>query len=109
LCLCILSCPGAGGPGEVAQAAGGGVPVHPRAATVKQDGSADTRAGRLVDGPADRWRQRDQDDSGALAADAQHPVAVFFAEVGDVCAGGFGDPEPEQAEHGGRGEVVPVG
>jgi hypothetical protein len=44
---------------------------------------------RAVDSPADGGRQRDQDDLGALAADAQYPVAVFLAQVGDVGAGGF--------------------
>ncbi len=91
--------------GETAQAAGRRVPVHPRAAAVKQDRSADTR----VDGPADRCRQRDQADLGAFAAYAHDPVAVFLAEVGDVAAGGFEDPQPEQAEHGYQREVVPVG
>jgi hypothetical protein len=32
-------------------------------------------------------------------------VAVFFAEVGDVAAGGFEDPQSEQAEYGDQGEV----
>jgi hypothetical protein len=27
---------------------------------------------------------------------AQHAVAVFFAEVTDVCPGGFEDPQAEQ-------------
>ena len=44
-----------------------------------------------VDGPADRWRQRDLNHLGALAAYAQHSVAVFFAQVGDVCTSGFED------------------
>jgi hypothetical protein len=52
-----------------------------------------------VDGPADRWRQRDQDDLGALAAYPQHPVAVFLAEVSDVRAGGLENPQAQQAEH----------
>ena len=65
-------------------------------------------ADRPVDGPADRWRQRDPDDLGALAAYAQDPVAVLFAEVGDVRTGGFEDPQAEQAEHGHQGEVVRV-
>jgi hypothetical protein len=30
--------------------------------------------------------------------------AVFFAEVGDVGAGGFEDPQAEQPEHGYQGE-----
>jgi hypothetical protein len=59
--------PDPGGPGEVAQAAGGRVPVHPGAAGVQQDRPARAGAGRPVDGPADRGRQRDQDDLGALA------------------------------------------
>jgi hypothetical protein len=46
----------------------------------------------LVDGPADRWWQRDQDDLGAFAGDAQDAVAVFLAEVGDVGGSGLEDP-----------------
>jgi hypothetical protein len=45
--------------------------------------------------PARPGGQRDQDDLGAFAADAQYPVAVFFAKVGDVGAGGFDDPQVE--------------
>jgi hypothetical protein len=36
----------------------------------------------------------------------QDAVAVFLAEVGDVGAGGFEDPQAEQPEHGDQGEVV---
>jgi hypothetical protein len=43
-----------------------------------------------------------------FAAYPQHPVAVFFAEVGDVGAGGFEDPQAEQAKHGHQGEVVRI-
>ena len=77
-------CPGdldAGGFGEVAQAAGGRVPVHPGAPGVQQDRPAAPGGYRPVDGPADRGRQRDQDDLGALATHAQHPVAVLFPEM----------------------------
>jgi hypothetical protein len=35
-------------------------------------------------------------------------VAVFLAEVGDVRGGGLEDPQPQEAEHGHQGEVVPV-
>jgi hypothetical protein len=62
-----------------------------------------------VDGPPDRWRQRYQDDLGAFAAYVQHPVAVFFAQVGDVGAGGFENPQAQQAEHGYQGEVAGMG
>jgi hypothetical protein len=48
-----------------------------------------------VDGAADGWREGDQHYLGALTAHPQHPVAVFLAEVGDVRAGGFGDPQAE--------------
>ena len=64
----------AGGLGEVPQAAGGRVPVHPGAVVIKQDRPANSGAYRSVDGPADRWRQRDQDDLGALAGRVQDRV-----------------------------------
>ena len=96
----------AGGFGESPQTAGGRVPVHPPAAAVEQDRSARAVRDRTVDGPADRWRQRDQDDLGAFAAYAQHPVAVLFAEVGDVRAGGLEDPQADQPEHGHQREVA---
>ena len=51
--------PEAGGLGELAQAAGGCKPVHPGAAGVHQDRPAVPRAGRPVDGPADRRWQRE--------------------------------------------------
>jgi hypothetical protein len=38
------------------------VPVHPGAAGVQQDRPADPGAYGPVDGPAGRWRQRDQHD-----------------------------------------------
>ncbi len=108
----VRVCPGdvdAGGSGEVAQAAGGRVPVQPGASAVEQDGPAGAVPDSPVDGPPDRWRQRHQDDLGALAAHAQHPVAVFLAEIGDVRAGGLEDPQAEQPEHGHQREVVRVG
>ena len=41
--------------------------------------------------------------------DEQDAVSVFFAEVVDVGAAGFGDAQSEQAEHRDQGEVEPVG
>ncbi len=49
-----------------------------------------------------------EDDLAAFAGDSQYPVAVLLAEVGDVGAAGFEDPQAEQSEHGGTGEVVQV-
>jgi len=94
--------------GELTEAAGRGVPVHPGAAAVQQDRAARTGSGRLVDGPAHCGRQRHQDDLGAFAAHTQDPVTVLFADVSDVRGGGFEDPQAEQAEHGDQREVVPV-
>ena len=48
-----------------------------------------------VDGPGDCRGQRDQDDLAAFAADPQYPVAVFFAQVADIGAGGFEDPQAQ--------------
>jgi hypothetical protein len=53
------------------------------------------RSDRTVDGPADRGRQRDQDHLGVLAAHPQYPVSVLLAEIGDIRAGGFEDPQAE--------------
>jgi hypothetical protein len=105
-------CPGdldASDLGEVAQAAGGCMPVHPNAPGVQQDRPAGPGAHGSVDGAAGGWRERDQHYLGALTAHPQHPVAAFLAEVGDVRAGGFGDPQAEQPEHGHRREVIRVG
>jgi hypothetical protein len=64
---------------------------------------------RTVDAPPDGRGQRDQDDFGALAAYAQHPVTVLVAEVGDVRAGGLENPQAQQPEHGHEREVAWVG
>jgi hypothetical protein len=62
-----------------------------------------------VDRAADRGRQRDQDDFGALAADSEDAMAVFLAVAGNVGARGFEDPQAEEAEHRDEGEVVRAG
>jgi hypothetical protein len=104
-------CPGgldAGGRGELAQAAGGGVPVHPVPRSAGRDRPACAGSGCPVNGPADGGRQRDQDHLGALAAGPQDPVAVLFAGIGDVRSGGLADPRAGQAGHGRRREVARV-
>ena len=55
-----------------------------------------------------RWK-RDEDHLGALAADSEYAVAVFLAQVADVRAGGFEDPQAQQSEHGDEGEVTGAG
>jgi hypothetical protein len=39
--------------------------------------------------------KRYEGDLVALAVHAQNPVAVLFAEVANVAAGGLEDPQPE--------------
>ncbi|MGD0066672.1 MAG: hypothetical protein ABSB76_24895 [Streptosporangiaceae bacterium] len=86
-------CPDAGGSGEPPQAPGCRVAVHPGVAVVEQDRAAGAGSYCLVDGAPDGGRQRDQDDLGAFAAHAQHPMAVFLAEVGDVRGSRLEDPQ----------------
>jgi hypothetical protein len=74
-----------------------------RATAVEQDRAAGAGANRPVDGAPDGGWQRDQDDLAAFTAHAQHPVAMLFAEIGDIRAGGLEDP---QAEHGYACEVA---
>src|SRR5215467_15288202 len=82
--------------------------VHPDAAAVEQDRPVGGGADGSIEGPPyGRW-QGDEDDLGAFAAYAQHLVAVFFAEVGDVRASGFEDPQAEQPEHRYQREVARV-
>jgi hypothetical protein len=76
--------PHTSGLSQAPQAAGRSMAVHPDAAAVEQDWPADAGADRAVDSLPGRWRERDEDDLGALAAHAHHPVAVLFAEVGNV-------------------------
>jgi hypothetical protein len=85
------------------------VAVHPGVAAVEQDRPSGAAAGSPVDGATDRGWQRDEDDLGAFATHAQYPVAVLFAQVGDVRAGGLEDPQAEQAEQGHEREVAGVG
>ena len=72
--------------GQVVQATGRGVPVHPPALPVPQDRPLLT----AVDGAFDRtlhgWRQGCQDDLAALATDLEDPVAVLLTQVLDVRA-----------------------
>jgi hypothetical protein len=81
---------------------------RPGAAPVEQNRPAGTAASRPVDGLADGWWQRGEDDFGAFSAYAQDPVAVFFAKVSNVRAGGFEDPQAEQPEHGHESEVARI-
>ena len=84
------------------------MPVHPGAAGVEQERPVAAAGDGVVDGAVDRGWERDEDGLAAFAEDAQDAVAVLFAEVGDVEAGGFEDPQAEEAEQADEREVVPV-
>jgi hypothetical protein len=57
--------------------AGGGVAVHPAAERIAQDRTVVAVADSPVDGSADRWRQRDEDDLAAFAGSPSTCVGDF--------------------------------
>ena len=71
------------------------MPVHPGAAAVEQDRAGGPVGDGGVEAAADRGRKGDEDGLAAFAGDAEDAVAVFLAEVGDVRAGGFENPQAE--------------
>jgi hypothetical protein len=83
--------------------------IHSTTALVEQDRSSRPVVNGLVEGAADGGWEGYEDGLVAFAVDAEDAVAVFLAEVGDVRAGGFEDPQAQEAEHGDECEVVPVG
>jgi hypothetical protein len=85
------------------------VAVPGRAAAVEQDRPGGAVADGAVDRACDGGWHGHEHDLVALADDPKHLVAVFFAEVADVQAGGFEDPQPKQAEQADQGEVAWVG
>jgi hypothetical protein len=99
--------PDSGCLGQAPEPSGGCMPVHPRAVAVEQDRPGDTVIQGAIDRPADRRRQRYQDDLAAFAADPQDPVAVLLAEIADVRPSGLEDPQAQQPQHCHQGEVVP--
>jgi hypothetical protein len=84
------------------------VPVHPQAVGVAQDGPVVAAIHRVIDRSSYRRRQRDQHRLVSLAADLEHAMTVFFAEIADAAAAGFEDPQAEQPEHGDQGKVIDI-
>jgi hypothetical protein len=84
------------------------MPVHPGPAGVAQDRPGGSPGDRAVNGPPDRGRQRDEHKVVTLANYAQDAVTVFLADVADVRAGGFEDPQPQQAQHHHQRKVTVV-
>jgi hypothetical protein len=100
--------PDASGLGELVQAAGGRVAVHPDATAIEQDRPAHAVPDRPIDGPPDCWRQRHQDDLGALAAHGRtrwpcsSPRSAMSALVASKIR------KPSRPSIGYQREVIPV-
>jgi hypothetical protein len=94
---------GLGDPGaarDLADDPAGAVPVQPPPFRCQEHRPACALGDGQVDRPGGPRRQRDGDDLAALAGDRQRPVPAFQAQVLDVGAGWFGDPQPVQREQG---------
>ena len=76
--------------GEASQSPGGAVSVHPRAARGDQDRSGGPFVDGPLDGTADGWGKRDEDDLVALAVDTENPenpvavARIMYAAVLDA-------------------------
>jgi hypothetical protein len=90
----------AGVAGDLADDPPGAMPVQP----LPVGGQEHRPGGALADGQVDRPGsarcQRDGDDLAALAGDGQRLVPAVQAQVLDVGARRFGDPQPVQREQG---------
>jgi hypothetical protein len=79
------------GSGQAAQAAGGGVSVHPGSAAVERDRPGGPAVYRAVDGKSDGGRQGHGTTLRPLPHTRKYAVPVLLAEVGDVRARGLED------------------
>jgi hypothetical protein len=87
---------GLGDPGAARDLAGdppGAVPVQATPVSGEQDRAAAAFAGNMVDRPGGARSERDGDDLAAFAGNRQGPVATLQAQVLDIGAGGFRDPQ----------------
>ena len=101
--------PEAGPFGEMLKAAGGDVPSHAGSVTTEQDRAGESLAAGPVDGAADSWWQRGEDDLVAFAVHSQDTVTVDFTESFDVATGGLEDPQAKKAEHADERRALGLG
>jgi hypothetical protein len=83
-----------GSAGGLADDPPGAVPVQPPPVRSQEHRPVRAFADGEVDRPGGARCQRDGDDLASLAGDGQGPVPAFEAQVLDVGAGCFGDPQP---------------
>jgi hypothetical protein len=76
------------------------VPVRPLPIGGKEDRPVDPLTDGQVDRPRRAGRQPDGDDLAALARDNKSPVPAPGAQVLDIGAGGFTDPQPAAVGEG---------
>jgi hypothetical protein len=69
--------------GQASQSEGGGVPGPFGCLACSTDRPGCPAGDPAADGPSDRGWQRHEDDLVALNDHAQHPMAVFLAEVSE--------------------------
>ena len=74
--------------------------LQPAPASSQEDRAPGPLADGQVDRPDGTRRQRDGDDLAALSGDGQCPVPSLQAQVLEVGAGRFGDPQPVQCQQG---------
>src|SRR6516225_3662526 len=79
-----------------------GLVIPARLATRRTTRAAPCRSSRSptarVDRPRGTGRQRNSDNLAALARDDKSPMPALDAQVLDVGAGGFGDPQPVECQ-----------
>ena len=75
-----------------------GVAIESGAVCAAEDGTFAAFTDREIDRPRGAGRQRDGHDLAAFAQDLQRAMAAFQAELFDVGARRFGDPQPIQCQ-----------
>jgi hypothetical protein len=97
----VLGDPGVAG--HPADDPGGAVPVQPPPVRGHEQRPCGPLAGRQLDRPGGPRGKRDGDHLAAFAGNDQRAVAALQAQVLDVGAGRFRDPQPVQCEQGDQG------
>jgi hypothetical protein len=102
-CLSVWGRDGLADPGtasDLADDTPGAVPVQTPPVRGQEHRAASALADSQVNRPGRPRREPDGDDLAAHAGNGQGAVAAFQAQVLDVGAGSFGDPQPVQGEQG---------
>jgi hypothetical protein len=99
----------AGPSGDAAHDPSRRVAVDPTVVGSDEDRSLAAFTDREINGPRRAGRQRDGHDLATLAQDRERAVAALQAEVLDIGADGFGDPQPVEREQADQGVIPGAG